>query len=264
MNLCLWIVSFVCLAGVCSSLQISEHDWTKITSPLDSPKYQEILNKFYPTTPKNFTRVPKIVGGEMAAEGQFPFQVAMFLTGATENFFCGGSIIHENWVLTASHCLDSILNAEVYVGVHNIADGPAWWGKYVPLKDLIMHSGYDADVLNNDIALVRLTKAIPLTAKVSIISLPTRAMRTKTFVNYNGTVSGFGRASDLATGISRVMRFVSQVIVSNTVCANEYGKAVVTERTICISGNGGKSSCQVNIRRNILEILFNYEFIFFN
>ena len=83
-------------------------------------------------------------------------------------------------------------------------------------------------------------------------------MRTTSFVGNIATVSGFGRASDKATGISSVMRFVSQVVVSNTVCANEYGTSIVTERTICISGVGGKSTCQVNIKFNILDsrILF--------
>ena len=160
-----WILSFLFVVGVgvCSSLDISKHDWTKISNPLDSPKYQDILNRFYPTTPKNLTRETKIVGGYVAAEGQFPFQVAIFLNAALGSLFCGGSIIHKNWVLTASHCLDGILNAEVYVGVHNIVTGPAYWGKYVPLNDLIMHSKYDAEHLNNDIALVRLTTAIPMT-----------------------------------------------------------------------------------------------------
>ena len=72
-------------------------------------------------------------------------------------------------------------------------------------------------------------------------------MRTTTFVNNIATVSGFGRESDAATGISRVMRYVNQIIVSNADCGKYYGTAIVTERNICISGDGGKSSCQVNI-----------------
>ena len=43
----------------------------------------------------------RITGGSPAARGQFPWQVALIINGAS---FCGGSLIIDRWVLTAAHC----------------------------------------------------------------------------------------------------------------------------------------------------------------
>jgi len=45
----------------------------------------------------------RIIGGEEAAKGQFPYQAAITLS---DYDFCGGSLISKNWVLTAGHCVD--------------------------------------------------------------------------------------------------------------------------------------------------------------
>jgi secreted trypsin-like serine protease len=46
----------------------------------------------------------KIVGGDAAVEGQFPYQVSFRYQSGFH--FCGGAIYNERTIITASHCCD--------------------------------------------------------------------------------------------------------------------------------------------------------------
>lgn len=49
----------------------------------------------------------RIISGEKAKLGQFPWQAALNLIFANgESHFCGGSLISPKWVMTAAHCVD--------------------------------------------------------------------------------------------------------------------------------------------------------------
>lgn len=44
----------------------------------------------------------RIVGGADATPGQFPYQVSLRIK---DSHTCGGSIIDNQWILTAAHCV---------------------------------------------------------------------------------------------------------------------------------------------------------------
>ena len=59
------------------------------------------------------------------------------------------------------------------------------------------------------------------------------------------TVTGWGKPSDNAGGISPVLRMVSDLpVITNVECNNIYG--IVGPGVVCIDTTGGKGSCNVS------------------
>uniref|UniRef100_A0A3Q3MAI4 C3/C5 convertase n=1 Tax=Mastacembelus armatus TaxID=205130 RepID=A0A3Q3MAI4_9TELE len=99
---------------------------------------------------------------------------------------CSGSILNQNWVLTAAHCFARVSTVEINYQV-DIEHG----GGIVKSNKVIMHHKYNVYALKHrnvsefydyDVALVQLNKSIPLSWKARPICLPCtvpagRAMR---------------------------------------------------------------------------------------
>ena len=65
-------------------------------------------------TPKYTTDEHRIVGGEVARKGEFPFYV---LWRDDDGKFCSGALVHEDIILTAAHCSD-IGADEILIGTY--------------------------------------------------------------------------------------------------------------------------------------------------
>lgn len=98
----------------------------------------------------------RIVGGECAQPGDWPWQVGLYESGTDngkDKFFCGGSVIARRFVLTAAHCVVARRPGDVLVveGSHRLGEG-----RRVPVSRVISYETYHSQTRENDIALLEL------------------------------------------------------------------------------------------------------------
>merc|ERR1719285_1115554 len=98
----------------------------------------------------------RIVGGQDAKQGSYPWQVSLYIgAGGDGGGLCGGSILSENWVITAAHCCEGATQVDVYISDYDYYYQDE--GEFiVTAEEIIMHPNYGADnQISNDICLLR-------------------------------------------------------------------------------------------------------------
>jgi len=179
----------------------------------------------------------KIVGGEEAQPNSIPYQVGLFLDGS----FCGGTLIDERHVLTAAHCGEITNRPQVVLGAHEVESDTE---DHITISGskVTVHPDWDSNTLENDVSVIQLSQAAPLSAKIQPVKLaPSNA---GDYAGETAQASGWGKTKDSDTWISPVLRKVSNPIVSNKECEDAFdGQLPIQDSLICFSGSGGRSIC---------------------
>ena len=109
----------------------------------------------------------RIIGGREAKPGRWPWQVV--LLNKYREAFCGGTLIHPRWVLTAAHCVRKYL--VVRVGEHDLVVREDGEEEYI-IQESILHPDYNRDTVDNDMALLRLPEPAKLGKSVALACVP--------------------------------------------------------------------------------------------
>jgi len=228
---------------------------------------------------KNVTKIPFIVGGTPTRLNEVPYQVAFRMKNSASGLaYCGGTIINENWILSAAHCfLDEDHKpyvtpdmVEIVIGGHDLrtAKGPF----VVHPEKFFTHEKYynprEPFYISNDIALIKVKESLFVKRVSGVSRAASLPNQGQDFTGMTAITSGYGRTDGIIEGefvSSPVAKKVHMQVMgdmyckqfermdSSSICASKNG----FEKGTCHGDSGGPLVVQVE-RKNVLIGITSY------
>lgn len=175
----------------------------------------------------------RIVGGDLVAIEEFPYQAQLLRTAL---FFCGGSIISRDYVLTAAHCTNGSVASDFTVIAGSSYRG---LGEATTVSKVYQHPSYNRQA-DFDISVLRIAAPLIFGLSINAIELP---QVHDPIANSSCFVTGWGRTSQTGQ-MSMNLRGAAVRIVSRIICRENYRVINnVTLRMVC-AADRGRDACQ--------------------
>ncbi|XP_019755958.1 trypsin 3A1 [Dendroctonus ponderosae] len=186
----------------------------------------------------NVTLDTRIVGGEAVDIKSHPYQVSLQYSN---QHFCGGALVTRNTVLTAAHCFGTSYASMTSSYVVKFGSNTTY-GTGIQIDSVLVHPSYSSELLDSDIALIRLKSNVTISNSVALI-------RISELSSYSpgsyASVTGWGYERENGT-ISDVLRGANVPLTSESECQKSYANVInITKNMICAGySKGGKDACQ--------------------
>jgi len=184
----------------------------------------------------------RIVGGRPAKDGEVPYIISLQRKGWSGGWShsCGGSILNENTIITAAHCVDGAAASSLQIRYNTLRH--ATGGELVAIKTVKGHPNYNSRNIDNDVAIIITAKPLTISGNVGVVVLPDQGSDLAGGTQV--TVSGWGTTSQ-GGSLPAALMTVDVPSVSREKCREQYGQEDITDQMVCAGIDaGGIDSCQ--------------------
>lgn len=189
---------------------------------------------------------PMIIGGTTTTITSAPWMAQLWYTddqgttGTSDDtgFFCGGAVVAPTKILTAAHCVkgaDWAKGGAVVTGATQLPsdDGDLHGGTATAVLRQWYHPSYNADAIDNDIAVLTLAAPVKATPIRMTTSTDTASYDPATTGAKSAKVYGWGRTSSTSDDVSPTLKTATLPIKSDTTCAAAYGSWFIKGHMTC-------------------------------
>ncbi|KAG5334329.1 TMPSC protease, partial [Acromyrmex charruanus] len=184
----------------------------------------------------------RIVGGASSSVGNWPWQVALYKDG---NYQCGGALINDRWVISAGHCFYHAQNNYwvARIGATRRGSFRSPHEQLLRVDYISLHPDYVDHVFLNDIAVIRLERAVSFSDYIRPVCLPKTPVLTGTVC----VVTGWGQLYEIGRVFPDTLQEVQIPVMSTEDCRRKtlfLPLYRITNGMLCAGlENGGKDAC---------------------
>jgi hypothetical protein len=165
---------------------------------------------------------PQVVGGTPVPDGKYPFMTSIQANTSKKppykEHFCGGTLIDQNSVLTAAHCVDFIGNhthnytlsyrdVRLVVGVTILSSSQGKVRRIDRLSDISIHPDYNGRTSNRyDAAVIEVGRPVRVIGPIALAGVGSDELETP---GRRATVTGWGNTiaqPPFSPGVPRTTR----------------------------------------------------------
>ncbi|XP_014747727.1 PREDICTED: acrosin-like [Sturnus vulgaris] len=191
--------------------------------------------------------VTRVVGGADALPGSWPWIVSIQHPWVPDlRHLCGGSLIGHQWVLTAAHCFDQITNINmvyVVIGATQLTQ-PGHEVQVRHVKQVLIHSYYNADNMRYDIALMELDHPVECSPYIQLACVPDATLIVSELQNC--WVAGWGYTTARAPKSSDHLQEAKVQLIDLQLCNSShwYAGKIHTHNLCAGYPEGNIDTCQ--------------------